>query len=141
MNEERKLAHIEQIVSLEPIENSDFLEKATVLGWHVVVKKDEFKVGDKVIYIEVDSVLPEKEEFEFMTKYKYRVKTIKLRSVYSSGYIAPLKQLEEYFGEPIVKKEYYFDTIRDTRLVKKYFIKADYTKPPQSRSDKKSSKL
>lgn len=90
MNEERKLAHIEQIVSLEPIENSDFLEKATVLGWHVVVKKNEFKVGDKVIYIEVDSVLPEKEEFEFMAKYKYRVKTIKLRGQISQGMILPI---------------------------------------------------
>lgn len=95
MSEERKLAHIEQIVSLEPIENSDFLEKATVLGWHVVVKKDEFKVGDKVIYIEVDSVLPEKEEFEFMAKYKYRVKTIKLRGQVSQGMILPVSYLSK----------------------------------------------
>ena len=89
---ERSLAHIEQIISLEPIENSDFLEKATVLGWHVVVKKDEFKVGDKVIYIEVDSVLPEKEEFEFMAKYKYRVKTIKFRGQVSQGMILPIPE-------------------------------------------------
>lgn len=95
MSEERKLAHVEQIVSLEPIENSDFLEKATVLGWHVVVKKDEFKVGDKVIYIEVDSVLPGKEEFEFMAKYKYRVKTIKLRGQVSQGMILPLSALPD----------------------------------------------
>lgn len=90
---ERSLAHIEQIVSLEPIENSDFLEKAVVLGWNCVVKKDEFKVGDKVIYIEVDSILPEEEKFEFMAKYKYRVKTIKLRGQISQGMILPLSTL------------------------------------------------
>ena len=98
---ERSLAHIEQIISLEPIENSDFLEKATVLGWHLVVKKEEFKVGDKIIYIEVDSVLPETPEFEFMAKYKYRVKTIKLRGQISQGMILPiscLQQNESYFS-------------------------------------------
>jgi len=91
----RSLAHIEQIISLEPIENSDFLEKATILGWHVVVKKDEFNVSDKVIYIEVDSILPEKEEFEFMAKYKYRVKTIKLRGQISQGMILPMASIRD----------------------------------------------
>lgn len=70
-----------------------------------------------------------------------RVKTIKLRNVYSSGYIVPLKDLEEFFGEPIVKKEDYFDTIKDVRLVKKYYIKEDVIQNSKSRSDKKSSKL
>lgn len=93
MSEERKLAHIEQIASLEPIENSDFLEKAVVLGWNCVVKKGEFKVNDKVIYIEVDSCLPEKPEFEFMAKYKYRVKTIKLRGQVSQGMVLPISYL------------------------------------------------
>lgn len=91
----RSLAHIEQIVSLDPIENSDFLERATVLGWHLVVKKGEFKAGDVVIYVEVDSVLPEKEEFEFMAKYKYRVKTIKLRGQISQGMILPMSSIKD----------------------------------------------
>jgi len=59
----RSLAHIEQIISLEPIENSDFLEKATILGWHVVVKKDEFNVSDKVIYIDTGVA---KGKFDFL---------------------------------------------------------------------------
>lgn len=42
----RKLASIQKIKALEPIENADAIEKATVLGWQLVVKKDEFKVGD-----------------------------------------------------------------------------------------------
>ena len=90
MNDDRKLAHIELINDIQPIEGSDFLEVCSCLGWHVVVRKDEFKVGDKVLYIEVDSVLPPTEEFEFMAKYKYRVKTIKLRGQVSQGLIVPL---------------------------------------------------
>lgn len=45
---ERKLAHIEVIESLSPIEKADKIEVARVLGWECVVKKGEFKVGEKV---------------------------------------------------------------------------------------------
>lgn len=38
-NENRELATIQKISKLEPIEKADKLEKATVLGWDVVVKK------------------------------------------------------------------------------------------------------
>ncbi|MCL1794531.1 MAG: hypothetical protein FWG34_11760 [Oscillospiraceae bacterium] len=54
----RQLATIQQIKSIEPIENSDFLELAHVMGWQCVVKKDEFKPGDRGVYFEVDSFLP-----------------------------------------------------------------------------------
>jgi hypothetical protein len=97
MSEERKLASIQVIEKLSPIDGSDFLLVANMvgLGWHVVVKKDEFKVGDKVIYIEIDSCLPEKPEFEFMAKYKYRVKTIKLRGQISQGMILPISSIRD----------------------------------------------
>lgn len=39
----RKLASIQRIKSLEPIPNADAIEKATVLGWEVVVKKENLK--------------------------------------------------------------------------------------------------
>jgi len=55
----RKLASIQTIVDIQPIPKSDYLERVTVLGWHCVVKKDEFKVGDKIVYVEVDSILPD----------------------------------------------------------------------------------
>lgn len=34
------------------------IEVATVLGWNVVVKKNLYQVGDHVIYVEIDSILP-----------------------------------------------------------------------------------
>ena len=90
---ERKLASIQKIVSLDPIPNADRIEKATVLGWECVVEKGLHKVGDLVIYVEVDSILPERPEFEFMRPRNFRVKTIKLRKCTSQGLILPLSLL------------------------------------------------
>lgn len=86
----RKLAHIELIESLSPIEGADKIEVAQVLGWQCVVKKGEFKIGDKVVYVEVDSVMPEKPEFEFLRDRKFRVKTIKLKGQISQGLVIPI---------------------------------------------------
>lgn len=56
---QRKMASVQEIARLSPIENSDFLEVAEMknLGWKAVVKKGEFKVGDKVVYFEIDSAI------------------------------------------------------------------------------------
>ena len=92
----RKLASIEVIDKLEPIPNADKILKATIKGWECVVAKiDNFKVGDKVIYIEVDSVLPAKPEFDFMKERKYRVRTIKLRKQISQGLVLPMSYLKK----------------------------------------------
>jgi len=55
----RALAHIEKIVKTYPIEGADKVEMAQVLDFHVMVKKGQFKVGELVTYIEVDSILPD----------------------------------------------------------------------------------
>ena len=90
----RKLASIQRIVSLEPIKDADKIEKCVVLGWELVVaKKDNFKVGDLVCYMEVDSILPNKPEFEFLRERKFRIKTIKLRGQVSQGICFPLSIL------------------------------------------------
>jgi hypothetical protein len=89
----RKLASIQKIVKLEPIIGADKIEKATVLGWELVVKKSEFKEQDMCVYCEVDSVLPEKSEFEFLRERKFRIKTIKLKGQVSQGICFPLSIL------------------------------------------------
>lgn len=55
---DRALAHVEKIVKVYPIEGADKIEMVQLLDFHVVVKKDEFKVGDLALYVEVDSILP-----------------------------------------------------------------------------------
>lgn len=89
----RQLASIQKIVNIRPIENADKIEVAQVLGWECVVKKNEFKVGELVVYIEIDSRVPERPEFEFLRERKFKVKTIKLRKQISQGLVVPLSIL------------------------------------------------
>jgi RNA ligase (TIGR02306 family) len=103
----RKLVSVQVVNAAEPIPNADAIEKVRVLGWWVVVKKGEFKPGDKVVYCEIDSLLPERVEFEFLraSSYKpaqadatgaellpagFRIKTVKLRGQVSQGICFPL---------------------------------------------------
>jgi RNA ligase (TIGR02306 family) len=90
---ERKLASIQRILKIEDIPNADKIQKATVLGWALVVQKGEFEPGDLCVYCEVDSILPEKPEFEFLKDKKYRIKTVKLRGQISQGICFPLSIL------------------------------------------------
>lgn len=89
----RKLASIQTVGWVSPIEGKDRIELIGVLGYQVIVKKDEFKVGDPVVFVEPDSVLPEREEFEFLRKNKFRIKTLKLSQVISQGICFPLSIL------------------------------------------------
>lgn len=100
---ERKLATVRIINDIQPIEGADMIELAIVDGWKVVVAKNVgHKVGDMVIYCEIDSFLPIREEFEFLRKSSYkkmgdqegfRLKTIKLRGQVSQGLILPIHVL------------------------------------------------
>ena len=105
MNAERSLAHIETIIDIHPIPDADRIVLAKVLGWNVVVGKDEFRIGDKVVYIEIDSRLNTMfEPFAFLTKDvdKYgfvHIKTKKLRGVYSQGLC--IKVPEKYNDLPV----------------------------------------
>jgi len=103
----RKLATIQKIKEIHPIEGADSIELAIINGWKVVVAKNVgHKVGDYVIYCEIDSFLPIKEEFEFLRKSSYkkmsdgtegfRLRTIKLRGQVSQGLIIPMNILLNY---------------------------------------------
>jgi RNA ligase (TIGR02306 family) len=105
---DRKLASIRRISDLSPIEGADKIELATIDGWKVVVAKDvNHKIGDLIVYCEVDSFLPIEPEFEFLRKSSYkkmadgnegfRLKTIKLRGQISQGLILPLKEAYDVF--------------------------------------------
>uniref|UniRef100_A0A6M3LL44 Hint domain-containing protein n=1 Tax=viral metagenome TaxID=1070528 RepID=A0A6M3LL44_9ZZZZ len=94
----RKLATIQRIEKLEPIEGADRIEKATVLGWETVVKLGDFNEGDLCIYIEIDSILPIHEVFDFMANRKYRVKTAKFKKQISCGLVMPLDILKYFKG-------------------------------------------
>lgn len=96
---ERSLAHIEKIAKLEPIPGYDRVELATILGWRVVVKKDEFQVGSWCCYFEIDSKLPEKEWSEFMRAKHFKVKTQKMCKTISQGLALPIECIPELHGK------------------------------------------
>ena len=89
----RKLATIREITDIQPIEGKDRIALATVDGWRVIIQKSDFNIGDKCCYIEIDSVLPEKPEFEFLRPKKFRIRTMKMSSVVSQGICFPLSIL------------------------------------------------
>src|SRR6185312_7137005 len=95
------LASVQKILSIKPIEGAEFIVTATVLGWEVVVKKGEFNVGDLCCYIQIDTVVPETEQFDFLRERKYRVRTIKLRKQISQGLIVPLPKGKFKEGDDI----------------------------------------
>ena len=103
---ERKLAHIEKIEWIKPIDGADQIEICGVLGWQcVIAKKDNFRVGDIVVYVEVDSVMPERLEFEFLRNRKFRIRTIKLRGQISQGLVLPISihSDNKFFDYPQIK--------------------------------------
>lgn len=102
---DRQMAYYETVSSVRPIEGADSIEVASVRGWDVVVKKDEFKTADRVVYMEIDSALPlDDERFAFLAPRgsktidgkKYHVlKTIRLRGQLSQGLMLPAKLFPE----------------------------------------------
>jgi len=89
---ERKLASVQKIKSVEPIEGRDRIQLAHVLGWTVIVGK-EMQPGDLCVYIEIDSVLPDRPEFEQARKRCNRIRTMKMAGVYSEGIVYPMSIL------------------------------------------------
>jgi RNA ligase (TIGR02306 family) len=94
----RKLATIQRIDAINPIPNADAIEVATVGGWRVVVKKNEFAVGDLAVYCEIDSWIPNTiapflskgEPKEYNGVKGERLRTVKLRGQISQGLLLPI---------------------------------------------------
>ncbi len=92
------------ILEVLPHPNADRLEIVKVKGWYCIVGKDVYKVGDEVIYIPIDSMIP-KDLAEQLNIWSYlhnktedagRIKTVKLRGSYSQGLIIPTDILTTY---------------------------------------------
>lgn len=101
----RKLASIQKIWNVEPIEGADKIELAHVLGWQCVVNKGQFHRYDIAVYFEIDSFLPVREEFEFLRSSSYRktdimgegfrLRTLKFKGQISQGLLLPVEIFPE----------------------------------------------
>lgn len=111
------------ILNVQPHNNAERLEVATVYGFQVIVSKGRYKVGDKAIYIPIDSILPEKLEkkiFPEDSKVKLnnsRVRQIKLRGLASQGMLIDPRDLEEFLDVSKLKDE---QDLKSLLGVKKY---------------------
>src|SRR6476620_6920324 len=99
MKNNDSVCYTSKILNIEPIPNADKIELAVIGGWKSIVPKNSLKVGDLVLCITTDAVIPQ----EFGEKHGIlnylrkgnRVRTVKLRGVYSDCIILPTSEQEE----------------------------------------------
>jgi len=97
MKEHHKVEVI-RIQEVKPHPNADKLEIIPIEGYQAVVGKGQFKVGDLAYYIPPDSVVPEREEYQFLWKgplegpvplKRRRITAKRLRGEWSEGLLMP----------------------------------------------------
>jgi RNA ligase (TIGR02306 family) len=101
----RKLASIRRITNLLPIDGADAIETAVIDGWQTVVKKGEYTAGDLVVFLEIDSWVPnslapflthkDKQPRVYEGVPGERLRTVKLRGQISQGLVLPLSVIPE----------------------------------------------
>ena len=106
----RKLASIRIIEKISPIEGADKIELAHTGLWQCVVSKNQFKVGEKAVFFEIDSALPVEDlRYEFLKtrclkrwskgprllKEVIRIRTCKFKGEISQGLFMPLSSYPE----------------------------------------------
>lgn len=136
----RKLVSFKVVEKIKPIENADAIELVCFGGWQVVVKKDEFKVGDKVIYFEIDSFLPKGiKQFAFLVEKSSKkaldakgnevvghvLKTIRLRGAISQGLVLSPKAFDKELNTQKDLEDYFYNELGvfkyvDTTIIGNY---------------------
>jgi RNA ligase (TIGR02306 family) len=98
MENQNSVCFIAKINEVKAIEGADNIELVVAGGWNAITKKSEFKVGDETIIATTDAVIPESLSEEMgVTSYLRkggRVRTVKLRGVYSECLIIPKHYLK-----------------------------------------------
>jgi RNA ligase (TIGR02306 family) len=98
MENQNSVCFIAKINEVKAIEGADNIELVVAGGWNAITKKGEFKVGDETIIATTDAVIPESLSEEMgVTSYLRkgsRVRTVKLRGVYSECLIIPKHYLK-----------------------------------------------
>jgi RNA ligase (TIGR02306 family) len=93
MENNNSVCFIARINEIKPIEGADNIELGVIGGWNCIIKKDSYKVDDFVVVATTDAVIPQ-ELSDSMNVTNYlrkgqRVRTVKLRGVYSECLVIP----------------------------------------------------
>ena len=98
MENQNSVAYVGKIGLVSEIPGADNIELVTVGGWNAITKKGEYQEGDKVVVATTDAVIPQAlSDLMEVTNYLrkgQRVRTVKLRGVYSECLLIPFKYLE-----------------------------------------------
>lgn len=100
MENENSVAYVVKVGVPTQIPGADNIELVMVNGWMAITKKGEYKEGDLVVVATTDAVIPQKLSDDMgVTGYLrkgQRVRTVKLRGVYSECLIIPTKYIPGY---------------------------------------------
>ena len=93
------VCYVARINEIKEIPGADNIEQGVIGGWNVIIKKGEYKVDDLVVVATTDAVIPQ-ELSDAMNVTNYlrkggRVRTVKLRGVYSECLIIPFRFAKE----------------------------------------------
>lgn len=93
MENNDSVAYIGIIDSIEIIPNADRIELCVIQGWKSIIPKNSIQKGDIVLCITTDAVIPQEfgEKYGILTYLRKgnRVRTVKLRGVYSDCIVLP----------------------------------------------------
>ena len=94
MENNNSVCFVGKVTDIKPIDGADNIELVVVNGWNCISKKGEYTVDDLAVIATTDAVIPLALSDEIgVTNYLRkggRVRTIKLRGVYSECLIIPL---------------------------------------------------
>lgn len=83
--------HVEvvRVPALKKHPNADSLSLADVNGYPVIVRTEDWKEGDKAVYVPVDAICPiDQPRFSFLGSHP-RIKAKRLRGIFSMGLLVP----------------------------------------------------
>lgn len=97
MENQNSVCYVATINEIKPIEGADNIELAIVGGWNCITKKGEYQPNDLIVVATTDAVIPQelsdKMEVTSYLRKGQRVRTVKLRGVYSECLLIPTKYI------------------------------------------------
>ena len=115
---------VEKVVEVKRHPNADKLDIATVLGWNVIVGRDTVTEGSLGIFVPIDSIIPHELANEWgianYLKRGNRVRTVKLRGVYSQGLFVTTDMINNTSAIPAGKMLTVGEDIKDILGITKY---------------------
>ena len=117
MKNQNSVCYVGRVTEIKAIEGADNIELAVVGGWNTIIKKGAQTIGELVVVMTTDAVVPLEISDEIgVTNYLrkgQRVRTVKLRGVYSECLIVSLDSLPQMKEQYATGIGYYWDEGED----------------------------